>query len=96
MKSVQALLGLLIPLLLAGTALGDSSPGGGGGMSGSSMPAPVQRSPEERAFDYYKQGVKHKERAWRHEERALAEDRKDRYATAAELAVDIEKAGGLS
>ena len=29
-------------------------------------------------------------------ERALAEDRKDRYATAAELAVDIEKAGELS
>ncbi|MCZ6871457.1 MAG: tetratricopeptide repeat protein [Gammaproteobacteria bacterium] len=71
MKPIHTLFGLLIALLLPGAGVADSS--GGGGMSGPSMPA-VQRSPEALAQDYYKQGVKHKKRAWRQEERALEED----------------------
>lgn len=71
MQRIHVLIGLLVPLMLPAAGLADSS--GGGGMSGPSMPV-VQRSPQELAQGHYRQGVKHKERAWRHEERALAED----------------------
>lgn len=71
-ESVMAIrrsLSLIVILLLAGHT-GSALGAGTGGSDSIDIPNSAPRSPEQAADRYYRDGVRHKERAWKQEEKA--------------------------
>ena len=63
--------GLMTALLVFAGVPALSAPSSGGGGVGGGVSSTPQKTPEQLAHQYYRQGVKHKEKAWKQEQKAL-------------------------
>lgn len=72
-----AIASLILITSLVGTNLSWAAGGGGGGGGGnlSNTPTAKPKSPEHIASSSYRSGIRHKERAWRYEDKAAATKR---------------------